>query len=256
MLHHFIVGDGPRPVLLLHGFLGSGRNLRSFARRWVRTEPDLRLVVPDLTGHGASPPLPPDPGLDDLARDVLALADALEVERPLRVVGHSLGGRVGLALARVAPDAVEEVVLLDIRPGPIEADEGTPVLARLRAAPAAFERREDARAFLVEGGVSGPVADWLVMNLEADDGTYRWRIDREALSELARRGNADDLWPVVESGRVRVRCIKAAGSPYVTGRDVTRLRAAGVPVDVIKEAGHFLHVDQPEALLACLTGVG
>src|SRR5262249_40672668 len=113
------VGEGPRAVLLLHGFLGSGRNLVSLARRWSQADPRLRLFLPDLTGHGSSPPLPPGAGLFELAEGVLQTARDPAMARPLTIVGHSLGGRVGLAAALAEPGAVGEVTLLDIAPGPI-----------------------------------------------------------------------------------------------------------------------------------------
>lgn len=256
MLHHDILGDGPDAVLLLHGFLGSGRNLRSLARRWQDRDPSLTLVLPDLTGHGASPPLPEAPTLEDLARDVLLLAHALRLKRPFRLVGHSLGGRVALAAARLDPDALAEGVLVDIAPGPVVLPRRDPVLARLLAAPDRVARREDARDFLTAGGVPVPVADWLVMNLEHDDdaGDYRWRIDRAAMAALSRRTNAEDLWDVVDAGRVRLRLIRGGDSGYTTEADVERLRAAGVPVDTVPGAGHFVHVDAPDALLDLLTG--
>ena len=254
LLGYDILGDGPDAVVLLHGFLGSGRNLRSLARRWHDRDPSLTLVLPDLTGHGESPPLPEAPTLEDLARDVLLLAHALKLGRPLRLVGHSLGGRVALAAAKLDPEAVSEVVLVDIAPGPVVLARRDPVLERLLAAPDRVPRREDAKRFLVDGGVPGPVADWLVMNLVHDDdrGDYAWRIDRAAMAELSRRTNAEDLWEVVEAGKLKVRLIRGGASAYTSDDDADRFRAAGVPVDTVRGAGHFVHVDAPDLLLDLL----
>src|SRR5947209_6440758 len=89
-------GNGTRPVILLHGFLGSGRNLSSLARTWSQADPSRAFLMTDLTGHGVSPPLPPGATLETLARDVLDTAAAEGLRESLTVVGHSMGGRVAL----------------------------------------------------------------------------------------------------------------------------------------------------------------
>src|SRR3954453_17015667 len=97
----FTIGAGPRSTVLLHGFLGSGKNLRTLAQRWSAAVPARTLLLPDLRGHGESPPPAASADLDSLADDVLAAAAGLP--DPLSLVGHSLGGRVALAAARRAP---------------------------------------------------------------------------------------------------------------------------------------------------------
>ncbi len=92
--------DGPEnapAVILLHGFPESHRTWREIAPR-LRNR--FRLVMPDQRGFGASD----KPGGVDsyrparLADDVLALADALAVDR-FALVGHDWGGAVAWALA-------------------------------------------------------------------------------------------------------------------------------------------------------------
>ena len=63
--------------MLLHGLLGSARNLATLARRLVDRNPELALVALDLTGHGGSGPLPPGADTAALAADVY---DAARVE--------------------------------------------------------------------------------------------------------------------------------------------------------------------------------
>jgi esterase len=77
MLSYAIRGSGPQATVLLHGFLGSGRNLGALARRLLEGSPQTRLILPDLTGHGASPPLPPNAGLDVLTGGLQEVLDTL-----------------------------------------------------------------------------------------------------------------------------------------------------------------------------------
>src|SRR5882757_6684956 len=222
------VGDGPHSTLLLHGFLGSGKNLRSLAQRWSALDPLRRLLVLDLTGHGASPPLPPGADLATLAVDVLETARAANLTGLLTLVGHSLGGRVALAAARREPPTVRDVVLLDIAPGPIDAAAGSwRVLDVLLAAPEEAPSRRHLRQHLVDAGLSVELADWLAMNVRVEDDHARWTFDRQALARLQKTTSAEDLWDVVEQHRTAVRCIRGERSRYVLDSDVRRLQAAG-----------------------------
>jgi pimeloyl-ACP methyl ester carboxylesterase len=250
------VGDGPEPVVLLHGFLGSGRNLGSFARRWSRLDPTRTFLLPDLPGHGVSPPVADAANLGDIAREVLETARAEGFSGKLDWVGHSFGGRVSLAAALVAPEAVRSVTLLDIAPGPIPegTSESAQILHHLLQAPDRVPDRETMRRFLLDRGVKPAIAEWLLMNLVHTDRGYVWRIDRHALARLHERANRADLWEAVERPVAPVRCVRAERARYVDDADAERMRRAGCPVATIAGAGHFLHVDAPDALLELLTG--
>ncbi|MBW5447912.1 alpha/beta fold hydrolase [Cohnella sp. CFH 77786] len=87
------------PVVLLHGFCGSGRY-------WDDVLPALsakyRVIVPDLRGHGASPATEGVYTMERLADDTAALLDKLNVAEAF-VFGHSLGGYATLAFAEQYP---------------------------------------------------------------------------------------------------------------------------------------------------------
>ncbi|HZA49337.1 MAG TPA: alpha/beta hydrolase, partial [Myxococcaceae bacterium] len=160
-----------------------------------------------------------------------------------------------LAATLAAPEEVASVVLLDITPSPVRPDtsESGRVLQVLRAAPATAPDRRQMRAALVERGLESMLADWLMMNLTEEGGSYRWRFDREALARLHERVNAEDLWQTVERpGAHPIRCIRGGGSIYVPPQDADRMRRAGCRVDTLEGSGHFVHVDALEPLLELL----
>ncbi len=255
VLECFQVGEGEVATVLLHGFLGSGRNLRSLATAWSAADPRRRFLLPDLTGHGASPALPPNADLFTLARDVVDTVRAKGVTGAFDWVGHSLGGRVSLAASLHAPEAVTRVTLLDITPGPVPGNlsESGAVLGVLLQAPPRAESRRALRTELTGRGLSEPLADWLLMNLVTEADGVRWRFDRQALAELHSRVNGTDLWAAVErADRPPMRCIRGGRAKYVSDADADRLVAAGVPVATLPGAGHFVHVDAPQALLEWL----
>ena len=253
-LAHQRTGEGSRTLVLLHGFLGSARNLSTLGRALVERDPDLGIVAFDLTGHCASPPLPPGADSATLAGDVLASARTLGLPAPLTLVGHSLGGRIALRAALLEPASTASLTLLDIPPGPLDDAGGVGrVVDALRRAPAVVATRGEARAHLVADGVPGVLADWLLLNLEPAEGGYRWRVDREALAALHVRITGEDLWPAVEGRHAyAVRCVRGAKSGYVSDADVRRLSAAGCPVVTIEGADHFVHAERPRETAAAI----
>lgn len=255
VLAHTLRGDGPRAILLLHGFLGSGRNLNAVARRWSALDPGVRLVLVDLLGHGRSPKLPPGADLATQAEAILELARHLALPGPLAITGHSLGGRVALAAALLDPGAVGEVNLLDISPSPLLSLPSGPVVSLLLEAPDRAPSRQAMIDWFTARGLSQGLADWLAMNLEGH-GELTWRIDRRALAEFHQRIAADDLWPAVERRTVRVRALRGGDSSYVGDADLERLRAAGAEVETLPGTGHFLHADAPDAVVAFLARRG
>jgi len=250
------LGAGPDAIVLLHGFMGSGRNLRTLAQRWSERDPALRFLMLDLTGHGRSPALPEGADLSTLARDVVQTARAEGIAGKLRIVGHSLGGRVGLQAILDVPDEVGAVVLLDVAPGPVDPRwETGPVLEALRSAPARAQSRDEIRAHFAARGLSQGHAEWLLTNLVRDGEEFVWRIDREALAALHARTRDADLWDALEAG-VPVRCIRGGASPFVTEADVFRMETLGCPVETVAGADHYLHVTHTEEVAARLANAG
>jgi pimeloyl-ACP methyl ester carboxylesterase len=106
-------GDGPPPVLLVHGF-ASDSVVTWEGTGWVRALLDAGrpVVTVDLRGHGASDkPTDGDAYAPDrLGADLVAVLDSAGVPI-VDVVGYSMGNRVVSALCELAPDRVRRVVI-------------------------------------------------------------------------------------------------------------------------------------------------
>ena len=107
-LHHVLEGPEEAPVLVASNSLGTT------LRMWDDQAPALlerfHLLRYDHRGHGDSPVLPGPYAIDDLGRDILALLDRLEIEH-FSFCGLSIGGMIGMWLARETPERVERLVL-------------------------------------------------------------------------------------------------------------------------------------------------
>lgn len=133
-IHFETEGSGP-PLVLLHGSFCALEDWREFG--YVAALRDRRrLIMLDSRGHGQSGK-PHDPAAYDLhlrASDVTAVLDALGIETA-DFMGYSMGGWIGFALARFAPQRFRSFILGGAHPF---AEDMTAFRAMLPKEPAEF----------------------------------------------------------------------------------------------------------------------
>src|SRR5215218_1521907 len=102
-------GDGPDPVVCLHGITAQHRAFNAAARD---LGPSRGLVGVDLRGRGDSDKPESGYGLETHAADVVRVLDHLGLENAV-LLGHSMGAFVALKTALSFPDRVRALVMLD-----------------------------------------------------------------------------------------------------------------------------------------------
>ncbi len=269
-LRHALVtaGENASPArwaLFLHGILGSGANWRTIARRFVQAKPDWGAVLVDLREHGGSTGRGGPNTVEACARDLVDLEP--HVPGPIRgVLGHSFGGKVALDFARTNAErlGLETLWLVDSNPGVRLGARGSEstvaVVDMLRAMPEWFETRQAFIDAVQARGHGLAIAQWLAMNLDRGEHGVRFGLDLEAIRALLDDYFARDLWSVLEAppGAMRVVVINGGRSQVWSDDDRRRIveiagRTDRVAVHEIPSAGHWVHAEAPEELLAILT---
>lgn len=140
---HVVTGVADAPVVVLSNSLGSTRAMWDAQVESLAAH--FRVVRYDTRGHGDSP-VPDGPyTLDDLADDLVALLDRLDVSRA-HLVGLSLGGMTAMRLAARNPERVDRLVVLctgaRLEPASAWTDRAATVRAdgTIAVAPAVVER--------------------------------------------------------------------------------------------------------------------
>jgi len=132
------------------------------------------------------------------------------------------------------------------------------VVAMLATLPERFDSREAFIAYVEERGAERPVAMWLAMNVRVqDDGRYAMRLDVPAMRELLDDYFLRDDWPYLEDPQRTTKVHLVVGDRSRSldrgERALANRVAVGSPdrtwVHVL-DAGHWIHVDAPDALLA------
>jgi len=236
-------GSGEPLLLLLHGLGATGDVWRGWwpllARRWPG-----RWIAPDLPGHGGSPPLA-GYTFDGFAAAVAELAGP---GTPIVVLGHSLGGVVGLFLASGRLRApVRAVIGLGIKVAWSDEDLDR-AQAAARRPPAWFASRDEAAArYLRVSGLAGlldasdPAVD---AGLREQDGRWRLATDPGAFAV-----GAPDMARLLTRSQAPVTLARGELDPMNTDEQLARL---GAPAVTLPGLGHNAHVEDPELSVGLL----
>jgi pimeloyl-ACP methyl ester carboxylesterase len=254
----------PYTCVVLHGILGSRRNLLSFVRRMAQQHPSWQFLLVDLRCHGASAasPAPGPHSLTAAADDVLRLLGALKLF-PHCVVGHSFGGKCAMAMVhqfgRRLPRPVQ-IWVLDTQPGDVYAEEWgdhpRDVIRFVSQLAMPLSTRKQLVDALTGAGFTQAGAQWMTTNLAPmADGRLTWTFDIGGIADMYASYEATDLWPLVESPPVgaMIDFVRAERSAFRwSADDDARIAASGARVHLLRDSGHWVHVDAPEGLAAIL----
>lgn len=254
-LHTTEIGAGARRVVFLHGLFGRGKNFTAIARG---LEPEFRSLLVDLPNHGRSGWTE---GFDYLEMaDIVAghLRGGFAAEEPVDVVGHSMGGKVAMALALRHPELVRRLVVVDIAPVASGSTRGEfeHLLGALSSLDLnSFERRSEADHALQQAVPEAGVRGFLLQNLARHGAAFRWEPNLTML-----RAHLPEImgWPEAELGDVSfggpVLWIAGERSDYVRDEDMPAMRALfpHVLCMTVRGATHWVHADRPREVIAAL----
>lgn len=253
-LHTELVGTGRPRFAFLHGLFGRGRNWTQIAQALAAE--DHASVLFDLPDHGKSA------WTERFSYPAMAKAVADEIDlrlgsaAELILVGHSMGGKVAMLAALNHPELVSGLVVVDIAPGDSDqVDTFTPLVAAMRSLDlATLGSRTEADERLRESVPDDSVRLFLLQNLRRRGG-WHWQPNLAMLGDsLAEIG----AWPEVGSASYGGPVLWLTGerSAYVRTEHVEAMRGLFPSVRqlVVPDAGHWVHADQPQAVIEALLG--
>lgn len=242
------------PVLLLHGFTGSGESMSEIASR---LRPEFTTLCVDLVGHGRSD-APKNPDAYSMRRCVAQLESvvvALGYER-VHLFGYSMGGRSALSLAVAADRHVASVLAIGVNAG-------------FRSRAARQERIESDRALardILGSGIETFVDEWMARPLFAtqkrlgEAALARARAERlrnrpDGLANSLRGMGTGAMEPIDFEKIAAPVCLAVGADDPRFQRFANEIHAVHprIRVEIIPEAGHAAHLENPDSLarIAC-----
>lgn len=223
----------------LHYWAGSGREFELVADILA---PEYTFLAPDLMGFGVTPPpiISSDYSVDAYADRVATFIEESQVTRYI-LVGHSMGGKIALALAARQPTGLMGVALLSPSPPTPEPMTDEDRMASMRS----YGKLEDAEKTFRKI-TARPLPEPIHQQILLDN----MKCTRLAWDAWLLHGSREDI--SARMYNVQVPCTILAGdqdnvmSPSVHGLETLPLLPMGTHLEIIAGAGHLLPYDAPE----------
>ncbi len=265
-LAYWVWGNADKPPLLMvHG-------LRDHSRSWDRIAEafadQYRVVACDLRGHGDSEWTRGSTyELNEFVLDLVALIDLLGGR--VSVIGHSMGGRATLLTAGAFPERFERIVAIEGSGFERETLPRGPQRLREWAQQARAQERRETRVYRefedavqrvreanprLKPEMAEHLARW---GAHAIDGGFTWKYDpwAFALSDLpVPPEEYHQYWAGITAPVLHI--IGSDGAPRRRMRDGQPVESyfADARVDLVEDAGHWVHHDQPAAVISAIKG--
>lgn len=256
-------GEGP-PLMILHGLYGSSDNWVTIAKAVSRK---FTVYLPDLRNHGLSPHSDLHT-YEALSSDIHELAGELGLEK-FFLTGHSMGGKAAAFFAVRWPGKIQGLVLADISPfaaRDIRTPEYNQHLSILKTIIdtdiSSAVSRSDVEMLLREKITSERTRGMIMKNLQRkSDNKFSWKINAPALLKnlekiMSGLPRPSDNYQGVTGFPVLV--LKGETSGYLPDSDRSDILKIfpAAEFQIIRDAGHWIHSDNPEAVIKALVDFG
>ncbi|WP_215404267.1 alpha/beta hydrolase [Janthinobacterium sp. JC611] len=240
------VGHGPHAVIVLHGWFGDAH---AFAPMELALDGGtFSYVFMDSRGYGGMRGAAGQYSMDEVARDALALADALGFAT-FSVVGHSMGSMALERLALLAPTRLRKLVAV----APVPSC-GVAFDAAARALFLDASGNVQARRAIIDRSTGGRLpAAWLDWKAQ-----YSWEsADRAAFARYFLAWSGTDFSEEIKAARVELPLLALVGEhdPRFDAALMRRTYLAWYPqarLEVLGNAGHYPMNETPLALAASI----
>lgn len=242
-LHTVERGRGATALLLLHGF---GSSSSVWAGVSAELERDYRCVMPDLRGHGMSADLALQHNcISDFADDITHLIGALGLDSFV-LVGHSMGGKIAMAVAARRPQGLTALALLapsPPNPEPITRAQRAHLLQHQRSRAAAEHAAHALTGWPLPSTLFRQVVD---DRLRCSPRAWRWWLESGSKEDVSQSLARIDIPVRVLSGLLDITIPTAV----IESEVMSRLPSAQLAR--IVECGHLIPLEAPEALVRCI----
>lgn len=239
--------DGSTPVVIVPGLFGSTSNWRGFANSLSSHWP---VMVLDPRNHGRSPHAETH-SYHDLASDLLSFLNDHDIDK-IKLCGHSMGGKASMVFSLLYPERVDQLVVLDIAPVVYTHTHAPYLEAMIDLDLASIGSRAEA-----DKRLSKPIPDnatrlFLLQSLVGSAGNFKWRLNLSTL--LKEMPNIIGFPEIPRTSDVNALFVGGQLSNYLSLEHhlIIKEHFPQASFEQISKAGHWLHAEQPQAVLAAL----
>lgn len=207
-----------------------------------------QVILVELRNHGRSPQSD-NWNYPAMAEDIDQLAVKLGFNN-INVLGHSMGGKVGMTIAGKYPGLLNKLIVADIAPKYYPIRHRKIIDGLLSINLQKIKSRKEAEMELAHYVTELDVRKFLLKNLERDSNEgFKWKLNLEIINNHLENVGA----ATIPSNKISTPTlfIRGINSDYITDEDIMEIRKyySNSIVESIGNAGHWLHAEQPEAFV-------
>ena len=247
-LHYRMLGEQAGPntlsIIILHGVFGTSDNWQSFGKA---ISDHYRVYLIDQRNHGQSPHSE-EFNYQVMADDLKEFVEEQQLDRPV-IIGHSMGGKAAMFFAVRYPELLSKLIVVDIAPRSYPVHHQAVLAALGAVAIDKIESRQEAEAQMEPYVAEAGIRQFLLKNLKRTDTGFGWKLNLPVI-----RDNIEAIGVAVPKDTSFTKptlFIRGEQSDYVQEGDeelIERIFPAARIV-TISGAGHWVHAEQPQALL-------
>jgi esterase len=251
------------PLVILHGLYGSSKNWLSVGKALCN---DFEVFLIDQRNHGLSPHSDAQ-DYQNMQTDLLEFFEKHNIKNAV-LMGHSMGGKAAMLFVLRNPEYVSKLIVVDIAPKsyanllelqPIVNQHLNVIQGFLSIKPDQEVSRNTIESKFLKFVPDKDIVKFLLKNLtRTKDGHFRWMLNVDALSrnipEIINGPDFTKIEFIKERIHLPVLFIKGEKSGYIKDDDLNHIKQYFPNAELVSifEAGHMVHIDQPELFLKSL----
>jgi esterase len=186
-----------------------------------------------------------------MAADIIRFIEYHKL-KPCAIIGHSMGGKTSMLLALTRPELVERLLVVDIAPVHYYHDYLNYINTMKDIDFTQISSRMEVELIISNVIKNRDVCKFLMQNLLSNGrGEYKWQVNLDAF-----KFHMTDILGFPKINRNKAYTAKTlflggCKSNYITAQYQNEIRRLfpNSKVDFIDDAGHWIHIDQPKAVL-------
>ncbi len=241
LLNFRTYGNQGPPLVIIHGFLGMGDNWHLLAQQYAK---DFSVYVMDMRNHGKSPHSDKF-SLPLMVDDIIETLDNEGINK-VNIIGHSMGGKVGMLMALENSSRVEKLVVADIAPKAYPRGHEDVFSALHRINLETLQTRTEVDNLMAQDLPEFSTRQFLLKNLTRDEnGNFIWKMNLPVLEMYYNNMSIEIEGSAYYDPTLFIRGSK---SKYILDSDLDMIEKLfpNYILETIEDAGHWLHADKPE----------
>jgi len=247
-------GENKPPLIIVHGLYGASDN-------WVTHGKILseyfEVYILDQRNHGNSPHSV-EHNYNVMANDIFEFMKSQNIDKAV-LLGHSMGGKTVMTFAGRYPEKVSALIVVDISPAKyfinsfsdIKVEKHKKIIEALNDKAILQAKSRNEADKICEKYIEEPLTRaFILKNLKRVENAFKWKLNVNVITQNIENILSDIVLENDISGFPTL-FIKAENSDYITEKDIDVINTIfpTAEIVIIKNAGHWVHAEQPKEFL-------